>query len=169
MVEPYHVWPWLPEGTVGNWSIRRCRLFGGGDWQTSLTCNGDEWMTDGRQEYIEHAAFVSEAYGSVLTTGIGVGFLPNLMLSTGKCTKISVIEKNQGVVDLVWPYLQSRFFGSGVELSLIQADANEYVPQEDYDFGWADHYKYFPSNEERAIINDLWSPTVKRIFFWSQV
>lgn len=169
MVEPYHVWPWLPEGTSGDCEIRHCRLFSGDDFETELWIDGSRWMSDGEQEMQEHKQFVKDARGDILSTGLGVGFLVNLLLIGYRYNSITVIEKNKDVVELVWKHLVDKAGMSREKLHVVIGDADRYVLTRDYTIAFVDHYQPYPGKKEKETIRHLWGNRVQDIRFWSQV
>ena len=167
-MDTHHVHPWLPTGVSGDFEIRRLTLFGGEDWETELTEKGERWMCDGDSELRDHVEFVEQAVGRVLITGLGIGFLPALLLDAGRVKSITIVEYNPDVVSLVWSSLVKLFDKTGIKLRLVVADANEFQPDRKYDYGFADTYHQYPDAEEKEIIRRLWAGRVEHIHFWSK-
>ena len=91
---------------------------------------GDQWqtvMSNTPIEVSEHMKFINIAGkvlgGNVLINGLGVGMVIAKLLPFDKVTKITVIEKEQDVIDLVAPT-----FLKDPRVEIIHADALEYQP-----------------------------------------
>jgi len=79
---------------------------------------------------------IEAARGDVLITGLGIGYILIPILAKPEVRSVTVIEKCQDVVDLVLPYLAHP------KLTVILADAYEWVPSETYDTMWFDIYPH---------------------------
>lgn len=75
------------------------------------------------------------AKGHVLVSGLGMGMLLEGLLSKNDVASITVLEIEQDVIDLVAPH-----FANEPRLTVIQADAHEFVPPTGtkYDYAWHD-------------------------------
>jgi hypothetical protein len=143
----------IPEGTVGDWSVKVAT----GDSSTIFTeANGfptiSNWsepydtytflvyapvgavMQDTTAEYAQHEPLWQGATGDVLIGGLGIGFVNQKLMDNPNVTSVTIIEKNQEVIDLVWQHCpkDARF-------SLVHADIETWVPPE----GSYWHYAWF--------------------------
>lgn len=91
-------------------------------------------MQDTERECEEHK-WVTERSGSVLIGGLGIGMINIPLLASDDITSVTIIEKEQDVIDLVWEHCakDDRF-------TLIHADIDTWeVPEGSYwDFAWFD-------------------------------
>lgn len=160
---------WLPPGESGNWSIRRItepqNLAGctGLYEKQSETCHGFNWMLDDDTGLREHIPFVEECTGKVILTGLGIGMLPAMLTRRGQCQQIDIVEMSEDVIELVWPHLENL----SPIVRLIRENANKYIPEQHYDFGWVDHYLSYPNETQKSAIRQLWGSRVSQIRFWS--
>jgi hypothetical protein len=145
----------IPIGTSGKWSIRKAT----GDSNTIYTdilgspCGGkiepyDDYtflfhddikfvMSDTYSEYAEHQPLWSGATGDVLIAGLGVGYVNEFLMNNENVTSITIIEKNQDVIDLVWPYCPKNG-----KFTLINEDIENWtLPNNSHwHFGWFDSW-----------------------------
>ena len=86
-------------------------------------------------EYEEHEALWKKAKGDVLITGLGLGFSHCNLVNNPNITSVTIIEKYQDVIDLVWDHCSKddRF-------NLIHADANTWEIEGYWDCIWIDHW-----------------------------
>jgi hypothetical protein len=140
----------LPDGISGNWSIttfevteedlsQKISMFKTGRWvppgiYKRLKRDGFVVMSNTPDEIRDFTHFTREAYGSILINGLGLGCVVKVLLEKPEVTKITVIEKSEDVIKLVSPHFKDS------RLTIIHADAFEYVPPkgERYDFAWHD-------------------------------
>jgi hypothetical protein len=92
-----------------------------GDY-ASLYVNGELVMSDTMMEKQSNRQFVREAKGDVLIAGLGIGMILLPTLNKAEVTSITVIEKEQDVIDLVSPHYQHD------KLKVICADIFEWSP-----------------------------------------
>ena len=113
----------IPEGTIGDWAIRVAT----GDSSTIFTqANGfstsSMWeepydtytflvyapigavMQDTTSEYAQHEPLWQGATGDVLIGGLGIGFVNQKLMDNPHVTSVTIVEKNQEVIDLVWQH-----------------------------------------------------------------
>lgn len=96
---------------------------------------------------------IEAAQGDVLITGLGIGYILIPILAKPEVRSVTVIEKCQDVVDLVLPYLAHP------KLTVILADAFEWVPSGAYDTMWFDIY---PHDEAVGItLLNLYTPYLR--------
>jgi hypothetical protein len=153
----------LPEGRSGPWQIKRfevteqqaqldqmrCALKPGGAGRgvkagtyTMLKMDGslDPMMSDTPAEINDHYWFVSEAEGNVLVTGLGLGIVANALALKPEVKKVTVIEIDTDVINLVANHLTAKH---GDKLEIIQADAFTWIPPQPrkrgmFDCAWHD-------------------------------
>ena len=93
-------------------------------------------MQDSCTEFEEHQWFWGHATGDVLITGLGLGFVNEWLIKAPGITSVTIIEKNQDVIDLVWDHCakDERF-------TLIHDDADTWdIPDgSSWDCVWIDH------------------------------
>ena len=128
----------LPEGSSGDWSIRRvalparavevaddrpdCFRYRPGDY-TELRCGGITFMTDLYDEWWTQRRAIERARevgGSVLVTGLGLGVVVKEMLADGvsaSIRRIVVLERSADVIRLAAPSLLAEL---GCRLNVVQ-------------------------------------------------
>lgn len=141
----------LPEGKKGDWSIKKFtvpkepniemmrlamsgRSIRPGEYTKLTHKKRGVIMSDTPAEMADHYDFVRMAKGHCLINGLGLGMCVKAALSKSDVTKVTVIEMEQDVIDLVSPhYTDDR-------LTIICADAMEYRPRKGDRFGavWHD-------------------------------
>ena len=92
-------------------------------------------MQDSEAEYNEHQWLWDNAKGDVLIGGLGIGMTHHVLIKNPNVTSITIIEKYQDVIDLVWDNcLKDERF------NLIHADINTWkIPADSHwDIGWFD-------------------------------
>ena len=89
-----------------------------------LTYMGEVVMSNTPMERRTNASFVANAYGDVLIGGLGIGMIVMSIQAHEKVKSITIIEKNQEVIDLVASQLP---FNSKVRI--IHADVFEWKPE----------------------------------------
>jgi spermidine synthase len=92
-------------------------------------------MMDTTHEYAEHQPLWDGATGDVLIGGLGLGFVNQKLMDNPFVTSVTIIEKNQEVIDLVWDHCpkDSRF-------ALVHADIDTWTPPNTshWDYAWFD-------------------------------
>ncbi len=149
----------IPEGSVGLWSVNRMHLdviqagiatlqykrkFEPGEitalhrvTMATMHHHGECVMDDSISELQKHLNFCLRARDNVLVTGLGLGCVLRGLLAVDQVREVTVVEKEQDVIDLVWP---SFCVANNSRLQLVHADALEWTEQTDrqYDFAWHD-------------------------------
>lgn len=101
-----------------------------------LQIGGKVMMSDTPMEIRSCAKPILEGHGNMLVIGLGLGMILHRLWLIGKLewTKITIIEKNQNVIDLISPYFVHP------NIKIIQADAFTWRPWafEKYDCIWID-------------------------------
>ena len=129
----------IPEATSGNFEVRVENTdFVAGESEpladyTFLYKDGDRIMQDTTKEYREHQPLWDGATGDVLIGGLGLGMVHQALIDNPHVTSVTVVEKYQDVIDLVWDHCpkDSTF-------TLVNADINKWTPTGTYDYVWID-------------------------------
>lgn len=96
---------------------------------TKLSRNGSIIMSDMPMEYRSSAEFLEEAYGDVLIAGLGLGLNIIALQEKSEVNSITVVEKHEEVIDLVYPYLPLK-----KKCTVICSDIFDYVPPPTHKF-----------------------------------
>ena len=147
----------IPEGTVGTHSIVHYNIENYDNWTDywkrynqarkeaphlrnyTVLLREDQSlsvMQDSFTEYEEHQWLWGHATGDILITGLGLGFVNEWLIKAPGITSVTIIEKHQDVIDLVWDHCakDERF-------TLIHDDADTWdIPDgSNWDCVWLDH------------------------------
>ena len=90
-----------------------------------LSVNGEEWMSYRTQDHDQAYELYShwdQAEGHCICTGLGLGVRENWILNKPGVTKVTVVEKNQEIIDY-HKFINPRLFD---DVEVIHCDANEY-------------------------------------------
>jgi len=87
-----------------------------------LTVGRTLMMTDTRNEQRTNFEVVYKANGHVFIAGLGIGMILHPIAAKPEVTKITVLEKSQGVIDLVKGTLPTK-------VEVVQGDIFEYKPE----------------------------------------
>jgi len=117
----------IPEAVNGDYEIKVI------DGYTNLLKNGEVLMYDTELEYSQHQPLWDDATGDVLIGGLGIGMVNQKLMDNPNVTSVTIIEKNQEVIDLVWPHCPKDN-----TFTLINADITEWTPTQNYDYIWLD-------------------------------
>lgn len=176
----------LPDNTIGDWCIHNysCSLmdiFNHFSPGTSKSHIGDEdfleytvlshkdfglVMVDSHKEFKEHELLWNNAKGNILIGGLGVGMVNEKLINMPNINSITIVEKSEEVIELVWPYCKKdeRF-------TLVQADIDAWsVPSNSYwDYAWFDTWLSTVNVElgeySRALV-EKYSIFCKKMGFW---
>ncbi len=151
----------IPEGEKGEYSIKMCTETTGHDsWLNYVAYAGIpsgtytvlfrkfgtsylNIMQDTAREYDEHSWMIGKMTGDILIAGLGIGMI-NIPLLDSDATSITIVEKEQDVIDLIWENCakDERF-------TLVHADIDTWVPPEgsSWDTGWFD--TWLTTNESK--------------------
>lgn len=143
----------IPQGSSGSWHIRTAtgdestiytdaagfpvagRAEPYGEYTFLFHNNFGLVMQDTFHEYEEHQSLWEAATGDVLIGGLGIGLVNHELIQNPNITSVTIIEKNQEVIDLVWEHCpkDERF-------SVICADIFSWNPPsgQTWDCGWFD-------------------------------
>jgi len=124
-------------------------------------------MADTYHEYSEHNHLWKNASGHVLIGGLGLGLVNKFLLDSDLVDHVTIIEKNQEVIDMVWPHCpkSSKF-------TLIKADIEKYDPDTCWDYAWFDTYIYGNSlthTEYKNMIKNIYCEFCESINFWESM
>lgn len=180
----------LPEGKQGSAEIYkfnvnkdqeamqklRGAINGTGRWTragdyTGLKVGGELMMSDTVDEMEDHqtAVWAAEAGGHVLLAGLGLGMILQSVAELPQVTKVTVLELNQDVVDLVWPTYKERY---GDKIELVVGDATEYEPPEGIHYGtvWFDIWPTICMDNWKIInrLNDKYNEISNWADCWSR-
>tara|TARA_Y100000004_G_scaffold196814_1_gene268211 strand:- start:48 stop:554 length:507 start_codon:yes stop_codon:yes gene_type:complete len=103
------------------------------DTYTILYKDGTEIMQDTTHEYKEHQPLWDNATGDVLIGGLGIGFVNQKLMDNPNVTSVTIVEKYQEVIDLVWPYCPKD-----ETFTLVHSDIKTWNPTQNFDCGWFD-------------------------------
>lgn len=176
----------IPEGSINDWSIKVVT----GDSSTIFTDAlgtpaTSMWeepygkytfllhnpsgivMLDTSLEYLQHEPLWQGATGNVLIGGLGIGFVNQKLMDNPNVTSVTIVEKNQEVIDLVWQHCpkDSRF-------TLVHADMETWIPPQGsyWDYAWLDSWiNNNPLNpdEYATLMRNRFAPYCKEIGVWS--
>ena len=93
-------------------------------------------MSDTPMERNTCREFLDKAFGNVLIAGLGLGLIVFPALTEERITKITILEIDQDVINLVKPFIQTHDERKIVEI--IHADVRTYTPTQTYDSVWLD-------------------------------
>lgn len=109
----------------------------------SILEQGRIWMTITPNEVETMKEPIEQAFGHVLTFGLGLGYYPYMVSLMDTVSSITIVEKNEHVIALFQSYILPQFT-NGHKINIIQMDAFEYASNS---FGNV-HYDY--------VFTDLW-------------
>ncbi|MCK9544357.1 MAG: hypothetical protein M0R03_20245 [Novosphingobium sp.] len=146
---------YLKENSVGDWSIiyreatehdcilekERIKLnFNFRDYlelrpnKYTYLCNKDIYMmSDTNTEIFSNLEFLWKAKGDILIGGLGLGIMPLILSKMEGVKSVTIIEKEQDVIDLVWKQLRcSR------HIDLVRGDVFTYDTDRKFDVVYMD-------------------------------
>ena len=101
-------------------------------------CQGNNiWMSLNPNEIETMEPFIAKAKGNVLVFGLGMGYVPFMMLDKSEVKHITIIEKDQNIINL-FNKLLFPYFPNKNKITIIKDDALKYQPKEKYDYIFAD-------------------------------
>ncbi|ENF9375328.1 TPA: hypothetical protein ACWXE1_004793 [Klebsiella pneumoniae] len=115
-----------------------------------LSNNGEVVMSNTPMEINTCMEFIERATGRVLINGLGLGMVLHVILQKKEVTHVTVIEKEQDVINLVAPALIDD-----KRVDIICADAMTYQPPAGvtYDVCWHDIWTYFSAENLQEMEN----------------
>ena len=158
----------IPEGVSGDFCIKHITTNNFNqsteplDTYTVLYHTNEHIMQDTTREFQEHKQFLLDAYGNVIVAGLGLGMVNQTLLENPNVDSITIVEKYQEVIDLVWNYCPKDD-----KIRLIHADIYEWKPDCVFDIGWFDSWCGENTHiEYQKKMNELYSSHVHDIRFW---
>jgi hypothetical protein len=100
---------------------------------TFLYKDGDRIMQDTHKEYAEHQPLWDGATGDVLIGGLGLGMVHQKLIDNPNVTSVTVVEKYQDVIDLVWDACPKDS-----SFTLIHDDITTWKITGNYNYVWID-------------------------------
>lgn len=92
---------------------------------TQLRVHGTLMMSDTTMERETNKEFTQKAHGLILVAGLGIGLILFPLLDREDIEHITIVEKSQGVIDLVGPALKAKF---GDRLEIVCEDIFKWKP-----------------------------------------
>jgi len=165
----------IPEGTNGNFSIeKRTTDFLAGrsvpqDTYTVLVDDAiDNIMQDTPDEYNEHQPLWDNATGDVLIGGLGIGFIIQKLMDNSNVNTVTIVEKHQEVIDLVWSSCPKDD-----TIILVHDDIETWNPTQTFDCGWFDtwttKHPSMTKEEYDEFIIGKYTPHCNWIGVWEQL
>lgn len=140
---------------------------------TSLVEHSDPfvvWTSMDKNEWHLYQELRELAYGKVLIAGLGLGFDLLNIIGKDSVDEVMVVEKQQAVIDLVWPYIPHK------KATLVHQNILEYLRNTDERFNII-YFDIFPggceSFPEQA--NQLYEAAQSRLesngqtIFWREI
>ncbi len=94
------------------------------------------WMTTNPEDLLDHAPISLQGKGSVLLTGLGMGLGVRLASMNSNVTKITVVEQDIRVLNLMLPFLSDVAPGL---VTYVLEDAETFTSEERFDYAYLDH------------------------------
>lgn len=118
-----------------------------------------EWMSDLPYEQYSHSMILKDFYGDILIGGLGLGVFFEYI---NNYNRIDIVEKNQNIIDLVWPYFRGKR-----NVHIYCCDLIDYTPSK-YDFLYIDFScsSYRDKVLERELYTKKFSLFINNIRFW---
>jgi len=98
-----------------------------GDYM-ALRVNDQLVMSDTNFEQSTNYEVVSQATGHILIAGLGLGMILIPIAKKDSVKSITIIEKHQDVIDLVWPKLKKYLGKRANKITIIQSDIFSWKP-----------------------------------------
>lgn len=102
-------------------------------------CEGNNiWMSLNPNEIETMKPFIDKGHGNVLVLGLGMGYVPFMMALKDEVKHITIIEKDQNIINLFNNLLFPHFINKN-KITIIKDDAISYVSKNSkYDYIFAD-------------------------------
>jgi hypothetical protein len=172
----------VPEGESGKWKVSRFTIdessigrfyfaFHGrpvpvGDY-TRLTVDGEVMMSDTPAEIKDSLSFIYAARGNCLINGLGLGVVLKAVASKPEVTHIDVVEKEQDVINLVWPTYQGN-----PKITLYHDDALSirWPGDKTWDYAWHDIWMFISADNMPEItrLKRKYSGKVSKQMTWCE-
>ena len=104
--------------------------------------NGRMWMSVSPNEINTMQHNIAYARGKVVTFGLGLGYFAYMCSLKSEVTSITIIEKNEKVIELFNKYILPQFEAKD-KITIIKADAYEYIKSlkdGEFDYAFVDIY-----------------------------
>lgn len=112
-----------------------------GDSATMLLIDGKLWMSDSRDEFLDHLDAIHDARGRVLVHGLGLGCFLNCILSKPEVCHVDVVENDARVLGLITPYFQDEIIDERVHFHCADAFTKTWPRNTKWDFVWHDIWR----------------------------
>lgn len=99
--------------------------------------NNREWMLITPNEIETMKDSINEAYGKVLTYGLGLGYYQYMVSNKDNVQEITIIEKDKKIIELFKKYILSQFKYKN-KIKIINEDALNYEYTNEYDYVFVD-------------------------------
>ncbi len=102
-----------------------------GDYERLMDSKNTLWMSDSTMERKTNSRFVNAAEGDVLVFGLGLALIVKMLNEKdawGKITSLTIVERYQGVIDLVGSRIKDN-----PKITIVLGDAFEYNINKYYD------------------------------------
>lgn len=106
----------------------------------ALIVDGFNWMNTNPIDLVDHQTIL-EAEGDLVITGLGLGVGIVYALHNENVQWITVIERDQRVVDAMVPLLQAKYPNFDGKVQILLEDADDFNFPYNYDFAFLDHHK----------------------------
>jgi hypothetical protein len=178
----------IPNGESGDFKIESCTTTTGeGSWLNYVNHKQitggpytvlyqkmyGHWlniMQDTEAEYTEHDWLMSRLSGDILIGGLGIGMIHIPLLASSDVTSVTIVEKNQDVIDLVWANCakDDRFTLVCDDINTWDPDVTDGLPTTSWDVGWFDTWLTFDEQMPDYItrINNKYGSYVSEIGGW---
>ncbi len=106
--------------------------------------NENEWMTLTPVDIDTCDKAIDEAFGNVITFGLGLGYYAYMVSQKESVEKITVVERSPEIIELFKKHILPQF-PNAQKVTIIEKDAFEYMeqlmPNEKYDYAFVDIWR----------------------------
>ncbi len=127
-----------PSFTVKRWEVTEAEVFGQRvrlsaplEVRGLIMADGRLWMSDVPQERIMMFNNAQAAHGRVLVGGLGLGLYPQYALP--RCTRMVIVEQDEGVRAVFGPLVQIAADSYGVPLTILSGDVADVLQADSAD------------------------------------
>ena len=106
----------------------------------TLSKNNNIWMCITPNEINTMRAHIEEAYGNVVTFGLGLGYFAYMAAHKKEVKKVTIVEKDINVINLFTHYILP-YFDCREKIEIVEDDAFNFIKQnglQDYDYAFFD-------------------------------
>lgn len=132
-----------------------------------FTIDGATWMSLTPMEIQSAALPIYQAWGSVATSGLGMGYFALQAARNDKVDFVDVYERDAAVIEVFDKLHGSRW--EYEKINIIHGDVRELMMNKEYDFVFMDTYKSMLDEEaltDIALFND--NNDIEEYCFWGQ-